>query len=191
MRTRHVLRGGALEPGACAASAEEPFSLRRGLDSELAFVQAEHHLVVLRSHLRNDEGDPAGSPSLEPLRVTKELAHAPPSEGGCITGPRLLDERAGPRVDRRGCREPVAVCVDVHLQRRTIGERADTRKSNLKRFRELRPPLARAREDVRARCCARSLCTNVRSKIQPRGVRTRARGYVAKPPARLPAAAGP
>jgi hypothetical protein len=42
---------------------------------------------------------------------------------------------------------------------------------------------------VRARCCARSLCTNVRSKIQPRGVRTRARGYVAKPPARLPAAA--
>ena len=95
MRTRCVLRGGALEPGACAPqSAEEPFSLRRGLDSELALVQAEHHLVSTFDFAsENDEGDPAGSPSLELVRVTNELAHAPPSEGGCITGPRLLDER--------------------------------------------------------------------------------------------------
>jgi hypothetical protein len=77
-----VLRGGALEPEPRArrrnrqakarayslAQFRRPkhkgsFSLRRGLDSELSLVQAEHHLFVCtRSRLRNDEGDPLGRP---------------------------------------------------------------------------------------------------------------------------------
>jgi hypothetical protein len=42
------------------------FSLRRGLDSVLRLLQAGHHpLVRTAIRLRNDEGDPAGSPSRE------------------------------------------------------------------------------------------------------------------------------
>ena len=77
------LRGGVLEPGARSrvemcrqkqpsytqrqlprSSGRGPFSLRRGLDSVLGLLQAEHHLVVIVVPPSNDEGDPLGSPSL-------------------------------------------------------------------------------------------------------------------------------
>jgi hypothetical protein len=85
------LRGGVLEPGArflagnvqakaaviwaasiTAFQRRGPFSLRRGLDSVLGLLQAEHHLASRVDSPSNDEGDPLGSPSLRaamPLHV--------------------------------------------------------------------------------------------------------------------------
>ena len=84
-RRNGVLRGGALEPGAlavsgkcagksrglfssefcCAERAEEPFSLRRGLEFNLG-ISAEHHLSKSEfQDWENEKGDPVGSPSLE------------------------------------------------------------------------------------------------------------------------------
>src|SRR6201999_2181549 len=77
------LRGGVLEPGArlcmemCRqkqpsyeqlqlprSSGRGPFSLRRGLDSVLRLLQAEHHLTNCLDSPSNHEGDPLGPPSL-------------------------------------------------------------------------------------------------------------------------------
>src|SRR5438552_9112336 len=77
------LRGVVLEPGARLplkirrqkqpsyiqrhlprSSGRGPFSLRRGLDLVLRFLQAGHHLVTVVDSPSNDEGDPLGSPSL-------------------------------------------------------------------------------------------------------------------------------
>jgi hypothetical protein len=80
-----VLRGGALEPGALAVSekwagksrtefstelpgpesAEEPFSLRRGLDCDQGFSRWASSFWSWLDSVQNDEGDPLGSPSLK------------------------------------------------------------------------------------------------------------------------------
>src|SRR5207342_2745508 len=54
------------------SSGRGPFSLGRGLDVVLCFLQAGHHLSRFVDSPSNDEGDPLGSPSLRaamPLHV--------------------------------------------------------------------------------------------------------------------------
>jgi hypothetical protein len=62
-------------------ASRESFSLRRGLDFDLTFVQAEHHLwFKLADRLRNNEGDPLGRPRLAGY-AARGLARIPRSEG--------------------------------------------------------------------------------------------------------------
>jgi hypothetical protein len=65
---RDVLRGGALEPGARHACVRaRTFLSQAGPQVRSDVFQAEHHLPLLLIRLRNDKGDPVGSPSLEQL----------------------------------------------------------------------------------------------------------------------------
>src|SRR4029079_1236318 len=75
---------GGWSPALLRTCAGGPFSLRRCLNSELALVQAEHHLFRFESTY--DEGDPLGSPSMQ-LPCAIPLAHVPRSEGLCRPGP--------------------------------------------------------------------------------------------------------
>jgi hypothetical protein len=83
--------------------AEGSFSLRRGLDSVLRLLQAEHHLSFdIHDRLPERRRRPVGSPSTG-LDAARDLARTPPSEGQVMAGlERGIDVL--PAQDRRGDR---------------------------------------------------------------------------------------
>jgi hypothetical protein len=153
------LRGGVLEPGArlfpknrrqkqpsCIQrqlprfGERGPFSLGRGLDLALGFLQAEHHLLASCRFARERRRRPSRVALASSCHAARRLAEAPPSEGHVIAAPqeaeRLLPAR---RQARGGCRGR-AKCFDVGVSHqhssvpidaRTIDEACASRKSNL------------------------------------------------------------
>lgn len=122
-----VLRGGALEPGACTflveLSAEiaafystlitapraGAFLSRAGPRFDLDLFQAEHQPFVLTmasNCFQNDEGDPVGRPRIEQY-VARNLASTPPSEGLHVLALGLrIAEGIPARPDQRGRGRP-------------------------------------------------------------------------------------
>jgi hypothetical protein len=139
---RAVLRGGALEPGACALrekgigkpgrkervsfSARErtgPYLPQAGPRFELGLLQAEHHpLVHIGKSVTKRQRRPGWVALAASRNAAVELAHAPPDEGSAETGlarilgdaiPALRCRRRRRRFDKAG----VSLRCGQHLSR--------------------------------------------------------------------------
>jgi hypothetical protein len=100
------------------SSGRGPFSLGRGLDVVLGFLQAGHHLVVIVVRPQR-RGRPSRVALASSCYAARDLAEAPPSEGRVIVGPQqaewLLPARRAGRDIGRGRAEHLDFGVsDLH-----------------------------------------------------------------------------
>lgn len=160
------------------------FSLRRGLDSVLCLLQAGHHPSVgFDLRLRNDEGDPAGSPSREAaIRSSTSGRTSARGRSARRSGARRRRGSREAKAWRRSplwpgtdaCRWSSAWCVPE----RTIDETAIQRKMQFGIFTES----AKSSYEMSRSCCVYWYAP--RAKSVPSACRRLSRPWSTRPPAR-------
>jgi hypothetical protein len=156
-------------------SGRGPFSLRRGPDSVLGLLQAEHHLVLgCRARLQTTKATLSGRPRSS-CYAARGLACMPPGEGidairrGLVRGrlPTWQDGRESGRVRKEavGIGKSHHVCVEG-MPRQTIDQTPGERKSTLRKSNRLPGRVAKLPLDL-TRMLFRRWFANSRARNLP------------------------